>query len=216
MQRIGSPNFDSRPSNGAIDILVLHYTGMETGEVALKRLCDSTAEVSAHYLIYENGNTLQLVEENYRAWHAGAATWRGNKDINSRSIGVELVNPGHEFGYREFPDIQLGALEYLCHQILSRHPIPARNVIGHSDIAPTRKQDPGELFPWQRLAKKNIGIWPQQLGGMSGSINHVAALFSLYGYEVKNFTSTVAAFQRHGIADAQTLGRLRGLIRQAT
>jgi N-acetylmuramoyl-L-alanine amidase len=222
MQRIESPNFDARPDEGPIDILVLHYTGMETGEMAQERLCDSTAKVSAHYLIHENGDALQFVEEKYRAWHAGVAAWRGNTDINARSIGIELVNPGHEFGYREFPETQLIALESLCLEILTRHDIPARNIVGHSDVAPTRKQDPGELFPWQRLASKNIGIWPRQLGGMSASMDHVAALFSLYGYETGNLLSAVAAFQRHfrpervdGIADAETLGRLRGLIRQA-
>jgi N-acetylmuramoyl-L-alanine amidase len=221
MQRIESPNFDDRPDEGLIDILVLHYTGMKTGDAAIERLCEPAAKVSAHYLIHENGDIVQLVEEENRAWHAGVASWRGNTDINARSIGIELVNPGHEFGYRKFPEAQLIALESLCLEIVSRHNISARNIVGHSDVAPTRKQDPGELFPWQRLAKNNIGIWPQQLGGMSASMDHVAALFSLYGYETENLLSAVAAFQRHfrpervdGIADAETLGRLRGLIRQ--
>ena len=145
-----SPNYDARPEGIEIDMLVLHYTGMKTGEAALERLCDSAAKVSAHYLIHENGDVVQMVEEANRAWHAGVASWRGEADVNARSIGIELVNPGHEFGYREFPDAQLTALEGLCFDIFSRHAILARNVVGHSDIAPTRKQDPGELFPWQR------------------------------------------------------------------
>ncbi|MBT3765097.1 MAG: N-acetylmuramoyl-L-alanine amidase [Rhodospirillaceae bacterium] len=214
-----SPNFDVRPDGAEIDMLVLHYTGMETGEAALERLCDSAAKVSAHYLIHENGDVVQMVEEVNRAWHAGVASWRGESDVNARSIGIELVNPGHEFGYREFPDAQLTALEGLCLDILSRHSIPARNVVGHSDVAPTRKQDPGELFPWQQLAAKKIGIWPRRLGSISSSTDHVAALFLLYGYDVENLPLAIGAFQRHfrpervdGVADGETLGLLRGLI----
>lgn len=218
-----SPNFDARPDDVAIDMVVLHYTGMKTSEAALERLCDPVAKVSAHYLIHENGGGVQLVEEADRAWHAGIASWRGESDINARSIGIELVNPGHEFGYREFPDAQLSALEDLCQDILSRHPIPSRNVVGHSDIAPTRKQDPGEFFPWQRLATKKIGLWPRRLGTISSSADHAAALFSLYGYDVDNFPLAIGAFQRHfrpsrvdGIADGETLGLLRGLISRVT
>jgi N-acetylmuramoyl-L-alanine amidase len=218
-----SPNFDARPDDVAIDMVVLHYTGMKTGEAALERLCDPVAKVSAHYLIHENGGGVQLVEEADRAWHAGIASWRGESDINGRSIGIELVNPGHEFGYREFPDAQLSALEDLCQDILSRHPIPSRNVVGHSDIAPTRKQDPGEFFPWQRLSTKKIGLWPRRLGTISSSADHAAALFSLYGYDVENFPLAIGAFQRHfrpsrvdGIADGETLGLLRGLISRVT
>lgn len=218
-----SPNFDARPDDVAIDMVVLHYTGMKTSEAALERLCDPVAKVSTHYLIHENGGGVQLVEEADRAWHAGIASWRGESDINARSIGIELVNPGHEFGYREFPDAQLSALEDLCQDILSRHPIPSRNVVGHSDIAPTRKQDPGEFFPWQRLATKKIGLWPRRLGTISSSADHAAALFSLYGYDVDNFPLAIGAFQRHfrpsrvdGIADGETLGLLRGLISRVT
>jgi N-acetylmuramoyl-L-alanine amidase len=219
MNKRFSPNYDARPDGTEVDMLVLHYTGMETAEAALERLCDPEAKVSAHYLIHENGDVLQIVEEANRAWHAGVASWRGETDVNARSIGIELVNPGHEFGYREFPDAQLTALDDLCLDIFSRHDVPARNVVGHSDVAPARKQDPGELFPWQRLATKNIGIWPRRLGSVSSSSDHVAAMFLLYGYEVEYLKSTIAAFQRHfrpervtGVADGETLGLLRGLI----
>ena len=219
MNKRFSPNYDARPDGTEVDMLVLHYTGMETAEAALERLCDPEAKVSAHYLIHENGDVLQIVEEANRAWHAGVASWRGETDVNARSIGIELVNPGHEFGYREFPDAQLTALDDLCLDIFSRHDVPARNVVGHSDVAPARKQDPGELFPWQRLATKNIGIWPRRLGSVSSSSDHVAAMFLLYGYEVEYLKSTIAAFQRHfrpervtGVADGEKLGLLRGLI----
>jgi N-acetylmuramoyl-L-alanine amidase len=219
MDKKNSPNYDARPEGTEIDTLVLHYTGMETGEAALQRLCDSTSKVSAHYFIHENGNVINLVDEGNRAWHAGVAFWRGETDINARSIGIELVNPGHAFGYREFPEAQLTALGDLSLDILSRPSIPARNVVGHSDIAPTRKQDPGERFPWQRLASKKIGLWPRRLGSISSSADHAAALFSLYGYDVENFPLAIGAFQRHfrptrvdGVADGETLGLLRGLI----
>ncbi len=145
--------------------LVFHYTGMETGPAALARLCDAAAEVSAHYLIEEDGRIFALVDEDRRAWHAGRAFWRGTRDINSTSIGIELVNPGHTFGYRAFPQAQVDALIALSREILARHPIAAHDVVGHSDIAPGRKQDPGELFPWAVLAKARIGFWPMAGGG---------------------------------------------------
>ena len=146
-----SPNHDDR-GGAAIDMLVLHYTGMKTAEAALERLCDPAAKVSAHYTIDEDGTVYAHVPEARRAWHAGVSFWAGATDINSRSIGIELVNPGHEFGYRDFPDAQIAALITLCHGILLRHPIPSARVLGHSDVAPARKEDPGELFPWERLA----------------------------------------------------------------
>jgi len=154
-----SANHDAR---GAvpIDMLVLHYTGMETGEAALARMCDPAAKVSAHYMIEEDGRIFRLVPEGRRAWHAGVSSWRGHRDINARSIGIELVNPGHEFGYRDFPRVQIAALIDLSRGILDRHPIPRRNVVGHSDVAPSRKTDPGERFPWQSLAESRIGLWP--------------------------------------------------------
>jgi N-acetylmuramoyl-L-alanine amidase len=165
-----SPNHDTRGAS-PIDMLVLHYTGMQTGEAALARMCDPAAKVSAHYMIEEDGRVFHLVPEDRRAWHAGVSCWRGQRDVNARSIGIELVNPGHEFGYRDFPDAQIAALVVLARGILDRHPIPARNVVGHSDVAPARKTDPGERFPWRALAAAGIGLWPREvrLPGMTQS-----------------------------------------------
>jgi N-acetylmuramoyl-L-alanine amidase len=156
-----SPNFNDREGH-AVDMLVLHYTGMKSGLNAIDRMCDTTAEVSAHYMIEEDGRIFQLVDESMRAWHAGKSYWRGHTNINQRSIGIELVNPGHEFGYRDFPEVQMQSVIWLCKEILVRHDIPARNVVGHSDVAPVRKDDPGERFPWQRLAGEGIGLWPNE------------------------------------------------------
>ncbi len=155
-----SQNFSDRAYGSTIDKLILHYTGMKSSEESLARMCDSTSEVSAHYLIDEDGTIILLVDEDKRAWHAGVSFWAGETDINSQSIGIELQNPGHDWGYREFPDEQLFSLVELSTDILVRHQIPAKNVLGHSDIAPERKQDPGELFPWQRLSTMNVGYWP--------------------------------------------------------
>ena len=187
-----SPNRDARPPGTPIDMLVLHYTGMPTAEAALARLCDPGAKLSAHYLIHEDGTVVTLVPETERAWHAGVSYWRGNTDINARSIGIELVNPGHEFGYRSFPEPQMTALETLAQAILSRHAIPARNVVGHSDVAPDRKQDPGELFDWRRLAKAGIGIWP---GPAAAAASGLPALLRRIGYD-PDAGHAVAAFQR--------------------
>lgn len=154
-----SPNWDSRDSH-VIDMLVLHYTGMRTASEALERLCDPSAKVSAHYMVEEDGTVHALVPEEMRAWHAGVSSWRGHTNINQRSIGIEIANPGHEFGYRPFPHAQMDAVATLCKGILSRHPIPPRNVVAHSDVAPQRKEDPGELFEWQWLAQRSIGLWP--------------------------------------------------------
>src|SRR5262249_6695143 len=151
---------NERPVAGRIDMLVLHYTGMRTGEAALERLCDPVAKVSSHYLVEEDGTTWRLVPEEKRAWHAGVSFWAGERDINDFSIGIELVNPGHEFGYRPFPEAQMQALEALARDIVDRHAIRPHRVVGHSDVAPTRKTDPGELFDWARLARKGIGLWP--------------------------------------------------------
>ena len=155
-------------------MLVLHYTGMPSAAAALARLCDPGAKVSAHYLVDEDGTVQALVAEQNRAWHAGVSFWRGATGLNDRSIGIEIVNPGHEFGYRPFPPAQMQAVRELCRGILARWPIPARNVVAHSDIAPNRKQDPGELFDWRGLAAAGIGLWtdllrpPGELGGGSG------------------------------------------------
>src|SRR5258705_197570 len=156
-----SPNFDARPVATAGDHLVLHYPGMETGAAAVARVCDSDAKVSAHYTVDEDGTIFSHVPEECRAWHAGVSYWAGARDINARSIGIEIVNPGHEFGYRSFPDVQIEAVIRLSQDIFSRHPIPPERVLGHSDVAPARKQDPGELFPWGELALAGIGLWPQ-------------------------------------------------------
>tara|TARA_B100000676_G_scaffold311866_1_gene383465 strand:- start:1489 stop:2187 length:699 start_codon:yes stop_codon:yes gene_type:complete len=210
-----SPNFGKRADDVPIDMLVLHYTGMKDAELALDRLCDPTAEVSAHYCVDEDGTIFTLVDEKHRAWHAGVSYWRGETDINSRSIGVEIVNPGHEFGYRPFPEAQMAALIPLCQQILSRHPIPARNVVGHSDTAPDRKQDPGELFDWCRLASEGIGLWPEPANPGDQSLDSLLAAF---GYNMRA-GGYIAAFQRHfrpkaitGGQDAESLRIAAGLI----
>lgn len=214
--RFPSPNHDRRPPGAEIDMLVLHYTGMESAAEALERLCDPAAGVGAHYLIDEDGGATPLVPETRRAWHAGVSWWRGRDGVNGRSLGIELVNPGHEFGYRDFPEAQMAALEGLALDILARHPIPARNVVGHSDVAPGRKRDPGERFDWPRLAAAGIGRWPEAAVEGSGD---VAAMLADYGYHTAELAPAVAAFQRHfrpsrvdGAADAETIGLLRALL----
>lgn len=212
-----SPNFGPRPADVPIDMLVIHYTGMPTAKAALTRLCDPVAQVSAHYLIDEDGTVHALVDEAMRAWHAGEAFWRGETDINGRSIGIELANPGHEFGYRPFPEAQMTALIALAREIIARHPIPPANVVGHSDVAPRRKTDPGELFDWPRLAAAGLGRWPDGATALRGE-GDAAHLLAAVGYETVDLEKTVAAFQRHfrparidGILDDETLGRLRML-----
>jgi N-acetylmuramoyl-L-alanine amidase len=154
-----SPNFNER--RHPLDMLVLHYTGMETGPAALARMQDpNEPRVSAHYMVEEDGRVFALVPEEKRAWQAGRSWWRGDDDLNSRSIGIEIVNPGHEWGYRPFPDAQIAAVIELCQGILSRWRIPQNRIVAHSDIAPDRKEDPGELFPWKRLSEAGIGLWP--------------------------------------------------------
>lgn len=155
-----SPNFGKRAPGAATDILLMHYTGMVSAEAALARLCDPAARVSAHYLIDEAGQVYSLVAEEARAWHAGESSWAGDSDVNSRAIGIELANPGHDLGYRDFPDAQIAALITLALDILARHPIPAPRVLGHSDVAPHRKLDPGERFPWDRLSAAGVGLFP--------------------------------------------------------
>ena len=159
-----SPNRDERPAeSGPIDTLVLHYTGMVSAEAALARLTDAQARVSAHWCVAEDGTLWRLVPEERRAWHAGLSEWRGRPSVNDFSIGIELVNPGHELGYRPFPPAQMEALVELARAIVARHPIDPRNVVAHADIAPARKQDPGELFDWARLARAGIGLWPDDV-----------------------------------------------------
>jgi N-acetylmuramoyl-L-alanine amidase len=214
-----SPNRDSR--NGApVDILVLHYTGMKTAEEALTRLCDPAAKVSAHYTIDRDGTIYAHVPEEERAWHAGVSYWGGERNVNARSIGIEIVNPGHEFGYIPFADDQIDALIDLAREILHRHPIPSKRIIGHSDVAPARKIDPGELFPWQRLANESIGVWPKPAEAGSDFV----ANLKRFGYGLPpdipvDEKDVIAAFQRHfrptkidGIADAETQTLANGLI----
>ena len=213
-----SPNQDDR-GDAVIDMLVLHYTGMKSAAEALARLCDPGAKVSAHYTIDEDGTVFAHVPEARRAWHAGVATWAGATDINARSIGIELVNPGHEFGYRDFAEDQIAALITLCHSILMRHPIPSARVLGHSDVAPARKEDPGELFPWQRLAKAGIGLWPQAVASEVGS-----EALTRYGYDPHApQDKVITAFQRHfrpkkldGQWDGECAGLLASLLKTAS
>ena len=194
-----SPNHGARPHGVPADLVVLHYTGMPTAEAALARLCDPTALVSAHYLIDEDGAVVRLVEEERRAWHAGVSCWAGEADVNGRSIGIELVNPGHEFGYRAFPEPQLLALESLLGGILKRRRIDPARVVGHSDVAPLRKQDPGELFPWKRLAAHGLAFWPGEPPGAAepdGDRARAALARFGYGFAEEFFAAVLTAFQR--------------------
>ena len=218
-----SPNFDLRGDEAVIDMLVLHYTGMEDAAAALDRLCDPTAKVSAHYLIDEDGAITQLVDEDKRAWHAGVSYWRGHTDINARSIGIELVNPGIEFGYRPFPNAQMMALIDLAAAIVSRHSIAPRNVVGHSDVAPARKQDPGGLFDWKRLAAAGIGLFPvvdnPAEEGRDTDRDGVLSLLGSIGYLIDGSSDAITAFQRryrpariNGVADVETAGLARAVL----
>ena len=191
-----SPNFDERLL--PITMLVLHYTGMEDAESAIARLRDPEAKVSAHYVVAEDGTILRLVDEEKRAWHAGRSHWRGIKDVNSASIGIEIVNPGHELGYRPFPDEQISALIPLVHDIEQRHGITRGNVVGHSDIAPARKQDPGELFPWGKLARLRLALPRPTRNLMDPGWTDGGFLMALerFGYDVEDAPAAVTAFQR--------------------
>ena len=186
-----SPNHDERTA--PVDMLVLHYTGMASGQAALDRLCDPAAKVSAHYTIDEDGTVYAHVAEARRAWHAGLSHWAGVDNVNARSIGIELVNPGHEFGYRAFPNAQIAALIELSRDILARQAIAPSHVLGHSDVAPARKEDPGELFPWQKLADEGIGVWPQESQSDLGADG-----LTRYGYDPHApLDKVITAFQRH-------------------
>jgi N-acetylmuramoyl-L-alanine amidase len=220
-----SPNADERPGGCAVDCLILHYTGMKTGSDALERLCDPEAKVSAHYLLHEDGRIVRLVDEGKRAWHAGVSHWQGRERLNDCSIGIEIVNPGHEWGYRPFTEAQYQTLERLCPEIMTRWSIPSARVLAHSDIAPDRKEDPGELFNWRRLAKSGIGIWPEDGEGAPRSMDETIRQLHEIGYglpEPGDDRSTIcrlAAFQRRfrpervdGEMDRQTLARLDGLL----
>jgi N-acetylmuramoyl-L-alanine amidase len=231
-----SPNFGERRGYGGANCLILHYTGMPTGEAALKALTDRAAEVSAHYLIWEDGLIDQLVAERDRAWHAGRGSWKGETDLNSASIGIEIVNPGHEGGSPPFPDCQIEATIALVRDIAARWSIPPERILAHSDIAPARKRDPGEGFPWCTLWRNGIGHWtePAPLSGPplfvheeeGGPVRALQAMLALYGYGVeitgiydRQTRQVVTAFQRHfrpervdGEADASTATTLKALI----
>jgi N-acetylmuramoyl-L-alanine amidase len=237
-----APNREPRRSGLMPDMLLLHYTGMDSAEAALDWLTRQDSGVSCHYLIDEDGRIAQLVAESERAWHAGQSQWAGETDINSCSIGIEIHNPGHDFDYPDFPEAEMEAVEALCLDILSRHAIPPGRVLAHSDVAPGRKRDPGEKFDWQRLARAGIGLWvpPAPIEGDAGlgpgdegeqvtALQHALREFG-YGVEVTSTYGTglekvVEAFQRHfrteridGRADAstrETLKRLVGVRRDA-
>lgn len=218
-----SPNHDARKC--AVSLLVLHYTGMESGEAALARMRDAEAKVSAHYMVWEDGRINRLVPESARAWHAGVSSWQGLDDLNSRSVGIEIVNGGHDFPGPDrrlppYPDVQIAAVTALAREIMSHHQIPATGLVGHSDIAPARKIDPGEHFPWARLADAGLGLWPPEdrgagcvwAGGDAGRLNTQLAAI---GYDTSDVPAALRAFQRRwmpdaitGLADARTLRRL--------
>ncbi len=236
-----SPNFDAR--RAPPDMLVLHYTGMKTARAAVARLRDPEAKVSAHYVVDEDGSILRLVAEERRAWHAGQGAWQGETDCNAASIGIEIVNPGHEFGYRDFPEAQIDAVISLVSDIRTRWTIPDARIIGHSDLAPERKQDPGELFPWKRLAGVGHGLWfepaseriaalgaPLGVGDEGLGVIVLRAGLHRLGYGLTPGGGydaatrlTVEAFQRHwrpgrvdGIADGETRATLMGVLQLAT
>lgn len=236
-----SPNFNAR--RGPPDMLVLHYTGMQTAAEAIARLQDPSAEVSAHYVVDEDGTVLRLVAEERRAWHAGRGVWQGETDCNAASIGIEIVNPGHEFGYRDFPEAQIAAVIDLVGDIRTRWSIPDARIIAHSDLAPDRKEDPGERFPWKRLAGAGHGLWFEPaaeriaaLGGMlqkgdeglgvlvlRSGLHRLGYGLTPQGAYDDELAATVRAFQRHwrptrvdGVADGETRATLMGVLQLAT
>jgi N-acetylmuramoyl-L-alanine amidase len=230
-----SPNHEARPANTPIDMLILHYTGMTTAQEAIDRLRDPISRASSHYVVDEDGAVLRLVPETRCAFHAGVSYWRGHSALNGRSIGIEVVNPGHAWGYRDFPVLQLAAVCDLSLAILARHPIPARNVIAHSDVAPDREADPGERFDWRSLAQNGVGLWPEEVPdlGIDGAASDAAGLGAVraslagIGYCVAPegaldpaLAGILRAFQRHwrpeaitGAADAGTRARIAGVLR---
>lgn len=231
-----SPNFGERAAGRHPDILLLHYTGMETGAIAEAWLASPASQVSCHYVVREDGTVVQMVPETARAWHAGRGSWKGDDDINSASIGIEIVNGGHDFGYPDFPDMQIGSVIALCRDIARRWAIPSERILAHSDTAPGRKVDPGEKFPWQRLYEAGVGHWvpPAPVGGgrfmctgeRGQGVEALQSMLSVYGYgiEINGFFDKVtedgvAAFQRHfrqekvdGIADRSTIETLHRLL----
>ena len=228
-----SPNHDERRDGRRPDIVILHYTGMESAAAALERLRDPAWKVSSHYLVLENGRVLQLVPESRRAWHAGAGAWAGSTDINTRSIGIEIVNGGHEHGLPPYPNPQIAAVGELTLDVAARWQIPPRRILAHSDIAPDRKEDPGEHFPWGLLHKLGVGHWvrpePVTIGEdaqLNDAVPDLQRMLARYGYDLPETgradartASVVTAFQRHfrpervdGIADRSTRETLRRLL----
>jgi N-acetylmuramoyl-L-alanine amidase len=236
---VPSPNHGERKDGRHPDMILLHYTGMQDANAALDRLTRSSSEVSAHYLVFEEGRIVQMVEESRRAWHAGTSYWAGETDINSCSIGIEIANPGHEFGYPPFPMHQIAAVTALCRSIMTRFTIPAERVLAHSDVAPSRKQDPGEKFPWRALHDSGVGHWVKPMpiseegttlapGDSGDAIAAMQSSLAKYGYGImangvydSATRDVVAAFQRHfrpqrvdGIADPSTQKTLQELLDQ--
>ncbi len=224
-------NYEDRINGVSPNILLLHYTGMEGMEAARDRLSDPESKVSAHYLVDEDGSVFDLVPEDKRAWHAGLSYWAGESDINSFSIGIEMVNLGHEFGYHSFPDVQMASVKKLCREIMTRHDI--EHVLGHSDVAPERKLDPGELFDWKGLSEYGVGLWAKPSHAdytkaelIASNDFEVAKLFTVFGYNpMAAFIDTVSAFHRHyypeifesgdeGIVCVETVARILSLIHQ--
>ncbi len=208
-----SANFSSR-SGAPVSLLVMHYTGMQSASAALSRLCETAAKVSAHYAVDEQGAVYPLVDEAQSAWHAGLSFWRGHRNVNDISIGIEIVNPGHEWGYRAFPQAQMEAVAALSKDIFSRHSIAPHNVVAHSDIAPQRKEDPGELFDWKWLAQQGIGVWAEgghtektavlALSDNGEAVRKMQQALRDYGYDIgangifdDATQKVVIAFQRH-------------------
>ena len=231
-----SPNFGERDGVIAPDMIVLHYTGMADAESAITRLCTAGTDVSAHYVVLEDGNIVQCVPESRRAWHAGASSWAGETDINSHAIGIEIVNRGHDLGYPDFPLRQIAAVIALCKGIILRRDVPAHRILGHSDVAPGRKKDPGEKFPWRLLADSGVGHWVEpapivrsehkMLGATGDEVMALQEALARDGYDVpltgrydNKTVDVVAAFQRHfrpelvdGVADFSTLTTLNDLL----
>jgi N-acetylmuramoyl-L-alanine amidase len=233
---VPSPNCGERNNGRRPDMILLHYTGMPDVEGALKRLCSAGTEVSAHYVVLEDGRIIQCVQESKRAWHAGAGSWAGEEDINSCSIGIEIVNRGHDWGYPDFPGRQIAAVIALCRGIMLRRDVPAHRVLAHSDVAPARKKDPGEKFPWHSLANSGVGHWVEaapivrgdtlKLGASGDDVRALQQALARYGYGINptgNYDpatmEVVSAFQRHfrpqrvdGVTDSSTLTTLQRLL----
>ncbi|EHS49691.1 N-acetylmuramyl-L-alanine amidase, negative regulator of AmpC, AmpD [Rhizobium sp. PDO1-076] len=233
---VPSPNFGERIGVTRPDILLLHYTGMPTGEGAQAWLCNPDSQVSSHYIVHEDGRVVQMVPEDRRAWHAGQSSWAGETDINSRSIGIEIANAGHPAGLPDYPDRQIESLIELCRECVERHQIAPERVLAHSDVAPVRKVDPGENFPWSKLYHAGVGHWvePAPLGGgrffqrgdQGQPVEALQSMLSIYGYTLEingdycaRTEGVVAAFQRHfrpvkvdGIADSSTIETLHRLL----